>query len=633
MYRLVPVVLFFLLHQPVFAQDDSASVHRTLAGAWKMRSSDLDSAIRMTRTVIQKVRAGGTGWAGAAEAKAYYYLGNFYSSKGDLEKGRTYFSQALEIAEKNNDTHNISLINGGYGNFYLNQGNFPKALEYFFRALSIDEKRGYKEGIAVRLSNIGTVYDSQGETDKALSYYMRALEKFNALRDSSHLSILLGNIGIIHYTQKDVEKARKYFNESLAIDRAQANKNGISRNLNNIGSICQESKDFKTARACFDEGLLLAKEQGNLDLVSSHTGNLGVLARLTGDHNASISKLKEAIAISKEIGSTEAESEFERELSDTYVQKGDHKEAFAHFKKHIDARDSIFNQQNTEKIVRLEMNYDFDKRQAIEKAKHEEEVLLLEAENRRQKQVWILLSVICALTLVILLVLKRAYDNKKRLAEFLAAESDHKEALLQEVHHRINNNFQIISSLLTMQGNSPGEEHLRAILDQNQGRIHSVATLHELLYRNDTLLDINMMDYLDKVVDFHRELLKAKDMDIKIETRVSPVVFSTRVAVPIALIVNELITNSLKYAFSPGDTGSIKVSLEKAGAKGTEWRLQIADSGKGMGDSPRANSMGLRLVKMMARQLKAEMRQGDGRGTSYQFIFKAKEKSPETVVV
>jgi two-component system, sensor histidine kinase PdtaS len=619
------------------AQHDSVRAKEWLAAAWKSRLSDMDTAFLLTRKTLslldQTPAKQEQDWHRRARVKATYYLGTFYSYTGALDTALGHLNDALRMATANKDLHHVSLVNGGLGNFYFNQANFPEALRYYFTALALDEKRGYREGVSVRLSNIGTIYDTQKEYLKALGYYQRAIAILREMNDSVHISVQLGNIGIVYHELRDFAKARRYYLQALAIDRRQGNKNGMSRNLNNLGSIYQEEKQYDSAKICFDEGLVLAKEQGNPDLEATHLGNLGAVARRTADFRTAESRLKRAIAIAEEIASPEAVSEFEHELSQVYAETGRHREALEHFRKHIATRDSLFSEENTAKNVRLEMNYEFTKKEAVAKARHEEELLRMEAEAQRQKQMKLLMFIIVALTLMLLVILKRAYDNKKRLAEFLAVESDHKEALLQEVHHRVNNNFQIISSLLTLQENSSDNEKVNRLLQQSQGRIQSLSTLHELLYQKETLLDVNMRDYLEKVLDFHREVLVSRGSDVKITTNVSPVTFSTRVAVPVALIVNELVTNSIKYAFREGETGLISVTLvPDQGAIGS-WKLEVSDNGHGMGDNAktRHGSIGLRLVNMMAKQLKASHHRGEGPGTSFIFEFFVKDRVFETI--
>ena len=219
--------------------------------------------------------------------------------------------------------------------------------------------------------------------------------------------------------------------------------------------------------------------------------------------------------------------------------------------------------------------------------------------------------------------MKRAYDNKKKLAALLYDEDQRKELLLREVHHRVNNNLQIISSLLTLQANNADNEKLTEYLAQSQNRIQSLAALHELLYDTNSPLEINMQDYINKVLDFHRDVLNTLNNKVTLEAIIESYKFPTKTAVPLALIINELVTNSIKYAFTNASEGVIKIILSKNDIE-NNWTLTISDNGKGMPHESerRKDSLGLKLVTIMAKQIKATLVSKNDAGTVFNLIFK-----------
>jgi two-component sensor histidine kinase len=220
---------------------------------------------------------------------------------------------------------------------------------------------------------------------------------------------------------------------------------------------------------------------------------------------------------------------------------------------------------------------------------------------------------------------KRAFDNKKRVADFMASENERKEMLLQEVHHRINNNLQIISSLLTLQANSVGDERLNNYLMQSQNRIQSLSVLHELLYQNDSSLQININEYLNKVLEFHKDVLSTMSNKVDIKLNIADVSFPTKIAVPLALIVNELVTNSIKYAFNDTNDGLINIFLLPIENEKNKWKLSVSDSGKGlpMDTNFRKDSLGLRLVAIMVKQIKGDLIKSNTPGATFEIFFNA----------
>ncbi len=626
---LLIILACFVFQNSATGQNDTFLITSKNALAWKLRHSNIDTALLLSNealSLLNKFEGEKNlpkNWSIKTLARTYYYLGIFSGIKGAHKLSFDYLTKALKISTEIKDDYGVSQAFGGFGNIYLDEGNLAKASENYFKALAIHEKRGDKSGMAVQLSNLGNIFATQGSGAKALEYYSRSLALAEEIHDTNRIAIQLGNIGIIYYEQKNSKKALEYFFKALAINEEIKNKKGIAMNLNNIASLYQGEKNYAKSLDYYTKALKLAEEYGNQDHIASFIGNIGVLYWHLEDYTKAETYLLKAVKLAEEINVSETKKEFEGALSDLYSSWGKDKLALEHYKKHISARDSIFNVANTEKNVRLEMNYEFEKKQAIDKAIHQKQLLLLESENKTQKQFRLFLLAILALALLLLFVLRRAYENKNRIATFLAEESQRKETLLQEVHHRINNNLQIISSLLTLQANNVADERLFDYLTQSQSRIQSLSVLHELLYQKDSPLDINMKEYLDQVLNFHRDVLSTKLRNVNMHINVSAVHFPTKIAVPIALIINELVTNAIKYAFNEVDSGKIEISLLASETKKSEWVLQISDSGKGMPaeTSTKKESLGLRLVNLMSKQIGAVMTKVDNPGATFTLAF------------
>ncbi len=627
--KLLFVFIHLTFYNVIVSQNDTNRINELNKLAWELRVSNLDTAILLGNqsltllTQISENKIHTNNWKEKTLSRTYYYLGIFHNNKGNKVVAFDFISKALKISNDVNDTHGIAQAHGGLGLFYTTQGNLPKALENSMKALQIYEKINYKEGIAVQLSNIGNIYSAEGNHEKSLEFYSRALKILEQLNNKNRIAIQLGNIGNVYFYENNMAMAIEYYSKALAINREMVNKQGISTDLNNIASIYLQNKNFLKAIQNFEEALMLAKEIGDQDLILSAYGNIGIVYTNTKNYIQAENYLLKAIELSEKIKSIEAIQEFEGALSELYTQIGKDKLALIHYKKHINAKDSLFNRANTEKNVRLEMNSEFDKKQTIEKAKHEKEIIAFEAKTKNQKQLRVFLLIIIALILIILFFVKRAYDNKERVANFLAIEAQRKEILLQEVHHRINNNLQIISSLLTLQANSVKDDRLNEYLQQSQNRIQSLSTLHELLNQNDSLLEVNMKEYLEKIIDFHREILKTKSKNIAINLHINSINFQSKIAVPIALIVNELVTNSIKHAFSALNEGCIDISLSSNPKELNNWILNVKDNGKGLPNESemRKDSLGLRLVNIMTKQMGATLEKNNSSGASFSFSF------------
>lgn len=200
--------------------------------------------------------------------------------------------------------------------------------------------------------------------------------------------------------------------------------------------------------------------------------------------------------------------------------------------------------------------------------------------------------------------------SERRQAESVILSSlREKEVLLKEIHHRVKNNLAVISSLFHLQSGQTSDAATRNLLLESQDRVRSMALVHESLYLSDDLADIDFSNY---AVTLSKQLLqayKATHQDVRLVTDLEPVKLDIELAVPCGLILNELVANSLKHAFTEGTTGTI--SLRIASTKdGKLCEIQVADNGTGLPedgiDHKMQSTLGMRLINSLTRQLDGE---------------------------
>ncbi|NJC28055.1 two-component sensor histidine kinase [Lewinella antarctica] len=202
----------------------------------------------------------------------------------------------------------------------------------------------------------------------------------------------------------------------------------------------------------------------------------------------------------------------------------------------------------------------------------------------------------------------------------LAAQNDRNQLLLQEIHHRVKNNLETVSSLLELQSASLTDEHAVAAMRASQSRVYSLGLLHQKLYQGKNLAAIEMKDYFTNLAESLRENY-VPDEDISITVAMEPLELDVDTAVPLGLIVNELLTNALKYAFVGAGAGAVEVGLSKVGDK--EYRLTVRDDGVGKDFTagPQGTGFGSRLVGLLARQLDGELREVNDGGLLTELTF------------
>ena len=211
--------------------------------------------------------------------------------------------------------------------------------------------------------------------------------------------------------------------------------------------------------------------------------------------------------------------------------------------------------------------------------------------------------------------------TRRREAEEKIQDSLHeKEALLKEVHHRVKNNLQIVTSLLSLQVRQATNPLVANALSDTQARIRSMALLHESLYQSGNLAEIDFAVYVKNLCAHLTSSYGATDGRIQVETQVAAVALNLEMAIPCGLLITELVSNALKHAFPDGRTGKIIVSLQPTA--GDRLLLRVADTGIGFSTAPAPlNSLGLQLMHKLAGQLGGVLEHEAGPGAAIRVIF------------
>jgi two-component sensor histidine kinase len=200
---------------------------------------------------------------------------------------------------------------------------------------------------------------------------------------------------------------------------------------------------------------------------------------------------------------------------------------------------------------------------------------------------------------------------------------DEKEWLLKEIHHRVKNNLQTVISLLNSQSAYLDNDMALSAIKNSQHRIHSMSLIHQKLYNSENISTINMPNYIKELVEYLKESFSTGQR-IRFEIKIEPLELDVAQAVPLGLILNEAITNSIKYAFPDDRSGMIHVTLEKV--KDNYYLLTISDNGIGYNTNvcpERKNSFGMSLIKGLSDDLEAKLSIENQNGTIIKIEFLA----------
>ena len=197
-----------------------------------------------------------------------------------------------------------------------------------------------------------------------------------------------------------------------------------------------------------------------------------------------------------------------------------------------------------------------------------------------------------------------------------------KEVLLKEIHHRVKNNLYVISGLLNLQSSYVEDETVKNLFHDSQNRIQTMAVIHEQLYQSEDLSEINFADYIKRLVDNLFISYNQHQQGIKSITNLEDCYLNIETAIPAGLLINELITNAFKHAF-PDNKGEITIELKRI--EPDLINLKVQDNGQGFPPDlnwKQSPSLGLRLVRLLSRQLDAEITvNSSGKGTNFCLEF------------
>ncbi|MFS0518046.1 sensor histidine kinase [Nostoc sp. UIC 10607] len=216
--------------------------------------------------------------------------------------------------------------------------------------------------------------------------------------------------------------------------------------------------------------------------------------------------------------------------------------------------------------------------------------------------------------------------ERKQAEEQIKASLQEKEVLLKEIHHRVKNNLQIISSLLNLQAEYLKDNQALEVFKDSQNRIESMALIHEKLYQSQDLARINFADYIQDLVTNLFYSYNVNSNSITLKMKVEEVFLAIDAAIPCGLIINELISNSLKYAFPERELGEICIDF--CSIEPNLFTLTISDNGVGLAqdfDFQATESLGLRLVKGLTQQLQGNIDFISDNGVKYKIQFSTKD--------
>ncbi|MFK7936416.1 MAG: histidine kinase dimerization/phosphoacceptor domain -containing protein, partial [Saprospiraceae bacterium] len=314
------------------------------------------------------------------------------------------------------------------------------------------------------------------------------------------------------------------------------------------------------------------------------------------------------------------------DLAEAYETRGDYQRAYAKLNELKTVEDSVFTTEKTQALADALQKYETDKKnQQIELLSSQNELKDLKLlQNQRER--WALLGGLLALGMIAGLIYRNNRLRARTNAELELKNATinkalaEKNLLLKEIHHRVKNNLQVISSLLRLQSRYIDDETALEAIQESQNRVRSMSLLHQNLYQDDRLTDVEVQTYFTQLLDELFQSYQVNQEQITIVKNIDPLQLDVDTVIPLGLIVNELITNALKYAFAEAEAGTIEVNLQQ---KADGLLLRVRDNGIGVDPEVFQNSrsFGNRMIRAFVAKLEGELTIRNEGGTIVEMVI------------
>ncbi len=558
----------------------------------------------------------------------YLNLGYFHNDRSEHAKAMFYYKKTLKVAEEMGYELGIGKCYQNIGVTHIKMGDYNEALDFYLKALKIFEKHNEESLIAGIVGNMGSLYSCRlKDDDNGLLYYNRSLEILKKTGNDELRSHILGAVAEMYMRQKKFSKAKNVLKEALDIaEKANISKIIISV-LSNLSQINIDEKDFKQALVYSKKVLKMRLESGyTQDNTLTYLTLANIYEKLNNTKEAQLHYDK-ALSVALKSKALPQLSKVYKALYEYEDRKNDYKKSYEYVLKYNKVQDSLFTIKKDKQLKEVQAKFDLEnKEKEILFLTKENQIKALENKNQSTAQN-ILIIGLTALA-IILLTLFFAYKNKLTNNKILEEKNKivsqtlkDREILLKEVHHRVKNNLQIVSSLLRLQYKFGNHKSASEVLQEIQDKIQAMSIIHERLYKSSNLSLINLQTYLDNLLSYFNTSYALPEQNITITTDIDNIDLGMDRLVPCGLIVNEIIANSIKYAFQDQTSGNISI---KASKNEDKCVLTIEDTGVGFPENfevENYQSLGMQLIQGLTKQIKGSVEIISNPGVCYTITF------------
>ena len=520
----------------------------------------------------------------------------------DPIKSLAYAQDALLLARDLKDSVRVARALEELCLSHRTLGNKIQSFKAAFRALTLYDSLGMKKHQATLYVQLGSNYTLEKEYSQAIDFLHEGRKIFVTLKNAYQTTITDINIGETYRLMGRLDSAAWYFENALRTNETLHDVQIRGYAMGNLGMVYARQGHYPEAQQALNEAITILNDLGDVYSASVYIGELGMVFQRQGNTRRGLELLHQSLALAEKNKLKEQIKDVSHLLYTVYAEQKDFEKAlhFHQLSKHYE--DSLVNLENVKAVEQLKARYEGEKK--------DKEIVLQQAAIKKNLYERNTLLIVAGFLLIIIVLSVVAYQRKQRDNKLLAYQKDElaerekqKNWLLGELQHRTKNNLQMISSLLSLQSRQLVGHPSYDALREGQSRVDALAAIHQRLYQEGSQLKITLRDYLIELLE---NLIYGFNKTVTLEAEIDTVEIDVDKAVPLALMVNELATNALKYAYETTADARLIVRLKR---DDDTLAVDIADNGPGLPAHTERDGFGFRLVESLAVQLHASIEQ------------------------
>ncbi len=522
-----------------------------------------------------------------------------------------YAETATNLAKRNSWKGGIVLAEIAAASCYDAMRQNEQASQHY--RVAINEAKGLKDStyLFASLYALSELFAHTHQRDSELYYKQRSLQLAIWNQDTIKQARVLHKLGYYYDYEGNYPLAVQYWKQCIAILSQTPYRTSEALLWGNLSEAYQKMHQPDSARNAISTGLQMVKVENDPGMVMFLNLCLTEFYNSRHSWDSGIVTAKSVLVLARNQQNLERIRDSYDLLAQLHEQKGEASLALNEYKQFIVFRDSLAHEERTADEAKKIQQSAYNNTLAAITKKHGEERMIY-----RRRLYVIAGMAACILLLVSLTVFlyrsSRANRHKaaviRKQNKVIRQSLHEKEVLLKEIHHRVKNNLQIITALQQMQAARSDNPAVKGALEDSQNRVLSIAFIHQNLYQHDDLAGVEMLSFVRELSAHILDVCTSSEKNIRVEQNIAPVTLDIDTAVPLGLILNELFTNSCKHAFKEKNKGRIFIRLWQEAAG--NYALHYEDDGPGLPDDidfERTDSLGLRLIRQISRQLEGRL--------------------------